>query len=79
MSNDMAYAAAVSFDLKDRNILENGNIATVISQSEINGAYRSEPVHRQAMETMVLKRDAGVWKIHHVHWSSAPITEDHEH
>ena len=79
MSNDMAYAAAVSFDLKDRNILENGDIATVISQSEINGAYRSEPVHRQAMETMVLKRDAGVWKIHHVHWSSAPITEDHEH
>ncbi len=79
MSNDMAYAAAVSFDLKDRNIIENGDIATVISQSEIKGTYRGAPAHRQAMETMVLKRDAGVWKIHHVHWSSSPITEDHEH
>ncbi len=79
MPADMAYTAAVSFDLKDRNVIENGDIATVISQSEINGTYKGELVHRQAMETMVLIREDGAWKIRHVHWSSAPITDDHEH
>jgi hypothetical protein len=29
------------------------------------------------METMVLRRVEGGWQIAHIHWSSAPISEDH--
>ncbi|HBL93718.1 MAG TPA: hypothetical protein DHV57_15745 [Hyphomonas sp.] len=79
MPADMAYMAAVAFDLKDRTVIESGDMATVISQSEISGTFKGEPVHRQSMETMVLKRDNGAWKITHIHWSSAPITDTHEH
>ena len=79
MGGDIAYTAAVTFDLQDRNVVEGGDMATVISQSEISGTYNGEAVHRQSMETMVLSRFDGVWKIKHIHWSSAPITSGHEH
>jgi len=31
------------------------------------------------METMVLRRIDGEWRIVHIHWSSAPLTGEHEH
>ncbi|MBU1288666.1 MAG: nuclear transport factor 2 family protein [Alphaproteobacteria bacterium] len=36
-------------------------------------------MHMQTMETMVLQREGGTWKITHIHWSSSPVTDDHSH
>ncbi|NNL88061.1 MAG: SnoaL-like domain-containing protein [Marinicaulis sp.] len=79
MPADMAFTAAVDFSLKKRDLIENGDLATVVSESQIHGTYKGENVHSRMMETMVLRRDDGRWRIVHIHWSSAPITGEHEH
>lgn len=79
MPADMAFTAAVDFSLKKRDVIENAGLATVISESQIHGTYKGENVHSRMMETMVLRRDGDRWRIFHIHWSSAPITGEHEH
>ena len=79
MPADMAFTAAVDFSLKKRDLIENAGLVTVISESQIHGTYKGENVHSSMMETMVLRRDGDRWRIVHIHWSSAPITGEHEH
>ncbi len=79
MPADMAFTAAVEFVLKKRDVIADGDMATVISESQIHGEYKGETIHSRMMETMVLKRDNDRWRIVHIHWSSAPITGEHEH
>lgn len=79
MPADMAFTAAVDFTLKKRNVIAKDDLATVISESQVHGTFRGENVHSRMMETMVLKRDNDQWRIVHIHWSSAPITGEHEH
>lgn len=79
MPADMAFTAAVEFSLKKRDVIENANLATVISESQVHGTYNGKIVHSRMMETMVLRRDHDHWRIVHIHWSSAPITGEHEH
>ena len=79
MPADMAFTAAVDFSLKKRDLIENADLATVVSESQIHGTYKGENVHSRMMETMVLRREDDGWRIVHIHWSSAPITGEHEH
>jgi len=79
MPADMAFTAAVDFTLKDRSVSENGDMAVVISQSQVHGTYNDQAVHSQMMETLILINSGGGWRIKHIHWSSAPITGAHEH
>jgi len=79
MPADMAYTAAVEFALKKRDVIASGDMATVISESQIHGEYKSETIHSRMMETMVLKREDDRWRIVHIHWSSAPIKGEDEH
>lgn len=76
---DMAFIAAVETTLKDRNVIAGETMATVISESQIHGAFQGKTVHSRMMETMVLRREGERWRIAHIHWSSAPITGAHEH
>lgn len=79
MPADMAFTAAVDFALKDRKVIESDDMATVISESQIHGTYNDQTVHSRMMETMALRWTDSGWKIVHIHWSSAPITGEHEH
>lgn len=79
MPADMAFTAAVDFSVKKRDVIAKEDLATVISESQIHGTFRGENVHSRMMETMVLRRDDDRWRIVHIHWSSAPITGEHEH
>ena len=72
---DIAFVAAVTSTLQDRRVIAGGDIATVISRSEVRGSFRGRAIHSNSMETMVLRRTDDAWRIVHVHWSSAPITE----
>jgi mono/diheme cytochrome c family protein len=47
-----------------------GNLAWVASESELHVQRDGKPVSIQSTETMVLRRDAGAWRIVHIHWSS---------
>ena len=74
---DMAFTAAVQFALERREVIESGDTATVISQSRVEGAFHGRPIHSRSMETMVLRREDNAWRIVHIHWSSAPIGDEH--
>lgn len=79
MPADMAFTKAVEFTLKDRKVIETGEMATIVSASQVHGEFQGKTIHSQSMETMVLKLVEGQWRIAHIHWSSAPIKGEHEH
>ena len=79
MKSDMSFMTMMNVQLQDRKVFQAGDMATVISQSEMNGTYKGEAVHLRSMETMVLMRNADGWKITHIHWSSSPLDESHAH
>lgn len=79
MPADMDFTAAAQFTLEDRDVIAGDDMATVISRSEVNGQIRDRTIHSRMMETMVLRRIDGQWRIVHIHWSSAPITDEDEH
>lgn len=79
MPSDMEFMKAVETTVKDRRAFEAADMATVVTTSGMHGTFRGETVHSQSMETMVLTRVDGVWRIAHIHWSSAPVTAEHEH
>lgn len=79
MSADMAFLRATSTRLLKRDSIAGGDLTTVISENEISGTYKNEAVHSRMVETMVLRKTLGGWRIAHIHWSSAKITGDHEH
>lgn len=74
LPGDMAFTAAVAFTLQQRDVIVDGDMATVISRSEVHGQYRDRQIHSNSMETMVLRRTHGQWRIVHIHWSSSPIS-----
>jgi ketosteroid isomerase-like protein len=79
MPADMAFTAAVEFTLQDRDMVVGEDVTTIVSRSQVHGQFRGQTIHSRMMETMVLRRIDGQWRIVHIHWSSAPITEEHEH
>ncbi|MGQ0531778.1 MAG: nuclear transport factor 2 family protein [Caulobacteraceae bacterium] len=79
MPADMAFTAAVRFTLEQRDVIAGDDIATVISRSQAHGEFQGQTIHSRMMETIMLRRIDGQWRIVHIHWSSAPITGEHEH
>jgi uncharacterized membrane protein/ketosteroid isomerase-like protein len=79
MPADMAFLAAVETTLMSRKVIAAGDMASVVSESQMHGTYKDKTVHAASMETMVRRREGDAWKIIHIHWSSAPIAGDHEH
>ena len=79
MPADMEFTAAVQFTLEDRDVIMGEDAATVISRSQVHGQFGGQNIHSRTMETMVLRRTDGQWRIVHIHWSSAPITGEHAH
>jgi ketosteroid isomerase-like protein len=76
---DMAFMRGVETTQIKRDEILSDNLAAIVTESMVHGSFMTKPVHSRVMETMVLKRDNGVWRIHHIHWSSAPIEGEHEH
>lgn len=74
---DIAFTAAVTSTPQDRKVIAGADMATVISRSEVRGSFHGRAIHSNSMETMVLRWTDGAWRIVHIHWSSAPITEAH--
>lgn len=79
MPADMAFSAAVEFTLEQRDVIAEDDVATVISRSRAEGQFQNQAIYSRMMETMVLRRSGGQWRIMHIHWSSAPITGEHAH
>jgi ketosteroid isomerase-like protein len=69
MLSDMKYLAAMKSDTLEHQVTILGNTAISASRSQTKGTYNGEERDYQGMETMVLEKQNGEWKIKHIHWS----------
>jgi len=69
MLSDMKYLAAVSSKTLTHQVKVLGNTAISMSTSHTKGEYKGKNKDYQGMETMVLEKQQGKWKIVHIHWS----------
>ena len=79
MPADMAFTAATTSTLQERKVIRSQDMAIVISQYELRGTFQDRPIHSRTTETAVVSRDGGQWRIHHIHWSSSPISQSNDH
>jgi ketosteroid isomerase-like protein len=70
LGSDAAFAAASEATVARRSGWADGDIAWITSEGRTSGQFNSRAVDRLTVETMVLKRHADGWRIHHIHWSS---------
>ncbi len=71
LAADAAFSAAVQRSLVDRHNEESGDMAWVTSVETVTGSYRDRAIDSRSVETMLLRRVDGQWRIAHIHWSSA--------
>lgn len=70
LGSDAAFAAASEATVARRSGWADGDIAWITSEGRTTGQFNDRGVDRLTTETMVLKRHADGWRIHHIHWSS---------
>ena len=70
LGSDAAFAAASEATVARRSGWADGDVAWVTSEGRTTGRFNGRTVDRLTTETMVLKRHAEGWRIHHIHWSS---------
>jgi len=70
---DAAFSAAVKRTLIDRSQGETGDAAWVLSVETVTGTYRNRAINMRSVETMILHRNRGHWRIAHIHWSSGDL------
>jgi ketosteroid isomerase-like protein len=69
MLSDMKYLAVVETKMLEHQIKIMGNTAVSMSKSQTQGTYKGKSRDYQGMETMVLEKQVGQWKIVHILWS----------
>ena len=70
LGSDAAFAAASEATVTRRSGWADGDIAWIASEGRTTGQFNGRAVDRLTTETMVLRRHADGWRIHHIHWSS---------
>ncbi|MGZ9113964.1 MAG: YybH family protein [Brevundimonas sp.] len=70
LGSDAAFAAASEATMAGRSGWAEGDVAWITSEGRTTGQFNGRAVDRLTTETMVLKRHADGWRIHHIHWSS---------
>lgn len=68
---DAEFAGATQRKLVKRASWVGTDTAWVTTETETTGTFKGRALALTGTETMILRRTAGVWKIVHIHWSSA--------
>lgn len=70
---DAAFAKATTRTVTGRSGHAGGNLAWISTESTTTGTYKDRAINSRSTETMILRREAGAWRIAHIHWSSANV------
>ncbi len=73
LKSDAAFSAATTRTPISQTIASDGDFSSVMSVEFVKGTFRDRPVNTRSVETMVLRKTEGRWRIIHIHWSSANI------
>lgn len=69
MLADMKYLKGLNIKLIEHQVIVVEGMATSISRSHSKGEYKGKKIDRTGMESIVLKKINGSWKIVRIHWS----------
>jgi ketosteroid isomerase-like protein len=69
MSADMAFMKDIEKEVISRSIMGNGDTVVISTKYRMFGSYKGRAFDKPSMETLVLHRKNGGWKIVHIHWS----------
>lgn len=69
MKSDMKFLKSMDIDLLERNIMIEGNLAVSSSRSKMKGTYKGKDFEKVTVETLILQKIKGEWKVVRVHWS----------
>ena len=67
--SDMKYAAKLYTEVLEHNVTLVGDMAYSVSRTRSTGQFKGSYINKEGMETMVLLKEGGKWKISHIHWS----------
>lgn len=70
---DAAFAKATKRTVTRRTGQALGDLAWIASETTTTGTFKGRAINSVSTETMVLRHENGVWRIAHVHWSSANV------
>ena len=70
LADDIEFSRATSSKVLDQRTQAKAKSAWVLTRSETNGSFRGKDVASRGVETMVLEKRGGAWRIVHIHWSS---------
>ena len=68
---DAEFTAATTRSVTRRTGHAAGSMAWVATESTVTGSFKDRAVDSASIETMILRREQGTWRIAHIHWSSA--------
>ena len=69
MLADMKYLAQLEVKILEHEVREVGQTAFSMSRTKLTGEFKGKEVNSEGMESMVLLKKDGKWKIAHIHWS----------
>ena len=67
---DAAFAKVTTRTVTAQTAKAVGDLAWVATESRTTGMFKGRAINNGSTETMVLRREAGTWRIIHIHWSS---------
>lgn len=70
---DAAFAKATKRTVTRRTGHAHGGLAWIATESTTTGTYKGRVINSRSTETMVLRQEGDVWRIAHIHWSSANV------
>jgi ketosteroid isomerase-like protein len=70
LESDAAFSAATTRTQTARSSMILGDLAYVTSEGTVSGMFKGKTINSISLETMVLRREQGGWRIVHIHWSS---------
>jgi hypothetical protein len=70
LASDMEFGKEVTRTVLKHTERVDGNIATVLEETQTAGSYKGKVVYSFGVETAVLEKKGDDWVIVHVHWSS---------
>ncbi len=72
LAADAQFSKAVPSKVTRRVGHVSGATAWIATEGRTTGVFKGKAVDRKTVETMILRRTGGSWKIVHIHWSSGP-------
>ncbi len=70
MKSDIAFLAKMKVTSMEQQVVTGQDMAVSIGRSKIQGLYKGKAIDIESMETMVLQKLNGDWRIIHIHWSN---------